>query len=146
MLKARLQDDVKQCMKAQEKSKLGILRLIMAALKQEEVDKRIELDDQAVIAILTKMLKQRKESITQFEAAGRTELSAQEEYEIGIISAYMPEQMSAEDIQKHVSAAIAETKAETARDMGKVMAILRDQLQGRADMTEVSKLVKEALG
>lgn len=145
MLKERILADMKAAMKAKDKKRLGIIRLIQAAIKQREVDERIDLDDAQVIALLDKMVKQRRESIRQYEQAGRQDLADQESYEIRICQTYLPEAMGAEEIQSHIAAAIAETGATTMRDMGKVMGILKPKLQGRADLAAVSALVKQRL-
>lgn len=145
MLKSRILDDVKNAMKAQEKSRLATLRLITAAIKQREVDERIELDDNQVLAVLEKMLKQRRDSIEQYRKAGRQELADQEQSEIDIIESYMPEGLGDAEIQAMVDAAIADSGASTVRDMGKVMGLLKPQMQGRADMGKVGGLVKQKL-
>jgi uncharacterized protein YqeY len=145
MLKSRIQDDVKAAMKAKEKARLATLRLITAAIKQREVDERTELNDEQVLAVLEKMIKQRRDSITQYEKAGRQELAEKERSEISIIEAYMPESLSDEDIAAMIEAAIAESGAESMRDMGKVMGLLKPKMQGRADMGKVSGLVKQKL-
>lgn len=144
-LKARLIEDMKTAMKAGEKDRLGVIRLINAAIKQREVDERIELDDSQVLAAMEKMLKQRKDSVAQYEAAGREDLAAVERYEIGVIQAYLPAQLSEAEIAAAVAAAIAESGAASAQDIGKVMAILKPRLAGQADMGVVSRLVKAAL-
>ncbi|MCU7853910.1 MAG: GatB/YqeY domain-containing protein [Candidatus Thiodiazotropha sp. (ex Monitilora ramsayi)] len=145
MLKTRIQDDVKAAMKAKEKDRLTTLRLITAAIKQREVDERIEMEDDQVLAVLEKMIKQRRDSITQYENAGRQELADQEKREIAIIQVYMPEGLSDEEITSMVDAAVNETGASSVRDMGKVMGILKPKMQGRADMGKVSGLVKQKL-
>jgi uncharacterized protein len=145
MLKTRIQDDVKAAMKAKDKARLTTLRLITAAIKQREVDERIELDDKQVLAVLEKMLKQRRDSITQYEGAGRQELADQEKSEVAIIEAYMPEGLSDEEIAAMVDAAVSESGAASVRDMGKVMGLLKPKMQGRADMGQVSGLVKQKL-
>ncbi|MET0108094.1 MAG: GatB/YqeY domain-containing protein [Candidatus Thiodiazotropha sp.] len=145
MLKEQILDDVKAAMKAKEKSLLGTLRLITAAIKQREVDERTELDDIQVLAILEKMIKQRRDSIKQYESAGRQELAEQEKSEIAIIETYMPAGLSDDEISAMVDNAIAETNASGMRDMGKVMGLLKPQMQGRADMGKVSGLVKQKL-
>ncbi len=146
MLKSRIQDDVKSAMKAQDKARLATLRLISAAIKQREVDERIDqLDDTQVLAVLEKMIKQRRDSITQYESAGRQELADQEKSEIDVIEAYMPEALSDEEILAMIDAAIGETGAESVRDMGKVIGLLKPRMQGRADMGKVSGLVKQKL-
>ncbi|MDZ4349323.1 MAG: GatB/YqeY domain-containing protein [Xanthomonadaceae bacterium] len=144
-LKARLIEDMKTAMKAGEKDRLGVIRLINAAIKQREVDERIELDDSQVLAAMEKMLKQRKDSVSQYEAANREDLAAVERYEIGVIQAYLPAQLSEAEVAAAVAAAIAESGAASAQDIGKVMAILKPRLAGQADMGVVSRLVKAAL-
>ena len=143
--KERLNEDVKTALRAGEKSKLGALRLIAAAIKQFEVDRRIALDDQAGLELLTKMAKQRRESITQFQAAGRDDLVAQEQFELDLILGYLPQPLSAAEIEQHVASAIEVSGATGVRDMGKVMAVLNTQVKGRADMAAVSALVKARL-
>ncbi len=145
MLKTRILDDVKAAMKAQDKPRLATLRLITAAIKQREVDERTEMDDAQVLSVLEKMIKQRRDSITQYEKAGRQELADQEKSEIAIIEDYMPEGLSEEEILAMVESAIAETGAASVRDMGKVMGLLKPQLQGRADMGKVGGLIKQKL-
>lgn len=144
-LKAQLTDDMKTAMKAGDKERLGVIRLMLAALKQREVDERIEITDDIVLAVLEKMLKQRKDSISQFEAAGRDDLAKIEKFESGIIQAYMPQPLSAQEVQALVAQAILDTGAEGPQAMGKVIAALKPQLAGRADMGVVSGLVKNAL-
>lgn len=145
-LKARISDDMKTAMKAGDKPRLGVVRLIQAAIKQREVDERIELDDAQVTVVLEKMLKQRRDSVSQFEAAGREDLAAQERFEIGVVQAYLPEPLDEAALDAAVAAAIAATGASGARDMGKVMAALKAQVAGRADMQLLSARVKAALG
>jgi uncharacterized protein len=145
MLKQRIQDEMKSAMKAGEKARLGVIRLILAAIKQREVDERIELDDAQVLAVLDKMVKQRRDSITQYDGAGRKDLADVERFEIEVIQTYLPAGLSDEEISVLVTAAIAESGAAAMSDMGKVMAILRPQVQGRADMGAVSALVKQRL-
>jgi len=144
-LKTRLSDDMKAAMKGGDKARLGVIRLIQAAVKQREVDERIELDDGQVLTVMEKMLKQRRDSVSQYEAAGREDLAAVERFEIGIVQAYMPAQLDQAEIEAAVAAAIAQTGAVGPRDMGKVMAVLKDQLAGRADMQALSAQVKAAL-
>lgn len=144
-IKERLTNDIKDAMRAKDKNLLTTLRLITAAVKQIEVDERIEVDEERMLAILDKMSKQRKESITQFEKANREDLVAQEQFELSIISKYLPEPLSAAEIEQLVNDAIASTGAEKMADMGKVMAQLRPSLQGRADMAQVSALIKARL-
>lgn len=145
-LKVRLTEDMKSAMKSGAKEQLAVIRLILAALKQREVDERITLDDDQVLAVLEKMLKQRKDSVQQYEAAAREDLAAQERYEMGVIQAYLPAQLSEEEIQVLIESAIAESGASSARDMGKVVALLKPKLQGRADMGLVSGKIKARLG
>lgn len=144
-LKARISDDMKTAMKAKETARLGAIRLLLAAIKQKEVDERSELDDAAVSAVIEKLVKQRKDSVTQYEAAGRPELAAAEKFEIDVLSAYLPEKMGSDEIAAAVAAAVAQTGAAGPADMGKLMAVLKPQLAGKADMGEVSKQVKAAL-
>lgn len=145
MLKQRILDDVKTAMKAGDKPRLATLRLVSAAIKQREVDERIELDDTQMLAVLEKMVKQRRESIAQYDKAGRTDLSDQEQYEIGILQEYLPEPLSADEIAQLIDAAIAASGAVSIKDMGKVVGQLKPQMQGRADMGQVSGLVKQKL-
>ena len=144
-LKEQLQADIITAMKARETTKLGTLRLLSAAIKQREVDTQTALDDAAVLAIIEKACKQRKESIAQFEIAKRQDLVDIEQAELAIISAYLPAQMSDDDVAEAVNAAIASTGAAGAQDMGKVIGVLKAQLAGKADMGKVSGLVKNAL-
>ncbi len=144
-LKARITDDMKSAMKAKETARLGAIRLLLAAIKQKEVDERIELDDAQVIAVIEKMLKQRKDSITQYEAAQRQDLADAEKFEVGVLSAYMPQAMSADEVAAIVAKAVADSGAKGPADMGKVIGLVKPQLAGRADMGEVSKLVKAKL-
>lgn len=138
-------EDIKTAMREKNKEKLATLRLISAEIKQVEVDQRIEMDDAAVTAVLVRMVKQRKESIDQFQKADRLDLVVQEESELSIIMPYLPEQMSQEDVEAAISEAIKATGALTMKDMGKVMGMLKPQLEGKADMGVVSKLLKAAL-
>jgi uncharacterized protein YqeY len=144
-LKERINDDMKTAMRAGETGKRDAVRLLLAAIKQKEVDERIVLDDAAVVAVIDKMLKQRRDSITQYEAAGRQDLADVEKFEAALLTTYMPAGLSAEEITAAVAAAVTETGAAGPGDMGKVMAVLKPKLAGRADMTEVSKQVKVAL-
>ena len=144
-LKDRINDDMKAAMRARETARLGTIRLLLAAIKQREVDERIVLDDAAITAVIDTMIKQRKDSISQFDAAGRTDLVDKESAELTILSAYMPEQLSDAEIAAEVQAAVAQTGAAGPQDMGKVMGVLKPKLAGRADMTAVSGLVKAAL-
>jgi uncharacterized protein YqeY len=144
-LKQRLTDDMKAAMKSGDKHSLGVIRLINAAIKQREVDERIELDDTAVIAILDKMIKQRRDSVTQYTAGAREDLAAIEREEIVVIERYVPAKMDAAAITAAIDAAIAETGAAGPADMGKLMAVLKPKLAGQADMGQVSALVKQRL-
>ena len=145
-LKERIQQDVKDAMRAKDKPRLGTIRLITAAIKQREVDERIELDDAQVLVVLDKMCKQRRESITQFEQAGRDDLAAQEKAELELIQQYLPEQLGEAEINELIDAAMEQTGASSMKDMGKVMGQLKPKLQGRADMGAVSALIKARLG
>jgi uncharacterized protein len=145
-LKIRINDDVKSAMKAKEAQRLSALRLITAAIKQREVDERIELADPDVLAILEKMIKQRRESITQYERAARQDLVDGETFELNLLQSYLPQQLSDAEIAAEVDAAIAGAGAAGPKDMGKVMAIVRPKLAGRADMSKVSAAVKSKLG
>ncbi|MFT5590831.1 MAG: hypothetical protein ACI9ZF_003025 [Bradyrhizobium sp.] len=144
-LKVQITDDMKAAMRAKEVVKLGTIRLITAAMKQKEVDERVELNDTMILAIIEKMIKQRKDSISQFEAGARQDLADIEKAELAILVAYMPASLSDAEVQAEVAAAVTESGAAGPQDMGKVMAILKPKLAGRADMTAVSGLVKAAL-
>src|SRR5450830_904795 len=144
-LKEQITEDMKAAMRAKEAVKLGTIRLLTAAIKQKEVDERIEVTDAQVLAIIEKMLKQRKDSITQFEAGGRQDLADAEKAELAILSVYMPAGLSEAEIKAEVQAAVAASGAAGPQDMGKVMGVLKPKLAGRADMTAVSALVKAAL-
>ena len=144
-LKQQLTDDMKAAMKGGDKHSLGVIRLINAAIKQKEVDDRIELDDAAVIAVLDKMVKQRKDSVTQYEAANREDLAKVERDEIVVIERYLPAKLGEAEILAAINAAISETGASSAADIGKLMGVLKPLLAGQADMGLVSKLVKQAL-
>jgi uncharacterized protein YqeY len=144
-LKPQLTSDMKSSMKSGDKHRLGVVRLILAAINQIEVDERIELDDTRILSVLDKMAKQRRESISQFGAANRDDLVAVEEAEIEIIKEYLPEALSDSEINDLVEQSIATTGAESIKDMGKLMAVLKPQLQGRADMGKVSQLIKSRL-
>lgn len=144
-LKTQLQDATKAAMKGGEKDRLKVIRLIMAALKQVEVDERIELDDTRIITILDKMLKQRRESIAQFDAGGRDDLSAIEKTEIEIIQEYMPQALSEDEITSIINEAISKTGAASIKDMGKVMGIVKPLMAGKADMGKVSGTIKNLL-
>ena len=144
-LKQQLTDDMKAAMKAGEKDRLGVIRLINAAIKQKEVDERVELDDAAVLAVLEKMVKQRKDSVSQYEGAGREDLAAIERAEIVVIERYLPAKLDEAAIAAVIEAAIASTGAAGPADMGKLMGVLKPQLAGQADMGQVSALVKRRL-
>ena len=145
MLKQRIQDDMKAAMKGGDKPRLGVIRLLMAAIKQREVDERIELDDSAIISVIDRMLKQRRDSISQFAAAGRDELADAERFESELLSSYLPAGLSADEVSAAIAQAIADANAAGPGDMGRVMNKLRGGLAGRADMGEVSRLVKMRL-
>ncbi len=145
-LKTRIQDDMKSAMKAGARARLGVIRLILAAIKQREVDERIELDDEQVLVVLGKMVKQRRDSIRQYTDAGRDELAAAELAEVAIIQGYLPAALPEEEIAAIVEQTIAETGASSMKDMGKVMGKIKPQVQGRADMAQVSALIKKKLG
>lgn len=144
-LKQRITEDMKNAMRAKETARLGAIRLLLAAMKQREVDERIELSDADIIAIIGKMLKQRQDSITQFEAAGRQELADNEKFEVGILQGYMPQALSEAEIAAAVDEAVAASGAQSPQEMGKVIALLKPKLAGRADMGKVSALVKARL-
>lgn len=144
-LKKQIQDAVISAMKAGDKKRLAIIRLMTSAMKQIEVDERIELDDGRIIAILDKMVKQRRESISQFKTAGRDDLVKQESFEIDIIQEFLPQALSAEEVDEIVNQAIAQTSASSIKDMGKVMGLVKPQIIGRADMGEVSGRIKSML-
>ncbi len=144
-LKQRLTDDMKAAMKGGDKQRLGVIRLMLAAVKQREVDERIQLDDAQVLHALEKMLKQRRDSVTQYEAAAREDLAAQERYEIGVIEAYLPAQLSSEETDALITAAIQDSGATSPRDMGKVMTLLKERAAGRAEIGALSQRVKANL-
>ncbi len=144
-LKLQITEDMKTAMRAKDSVRLSTIRLLLAALKQREVDERVDLSDADVLGIVDKLIKQRRESIVQFEKGARPDLAAAERVEIEILSAYLPQQLPAAEIELAVAAAIAESRAAGAKDMGKVMALLRARLAGRADMGSVSGLVKARL-
>jgi len=146
MLKQRIQEDMKTAMKAGEKVRLGVIRLILAAVKQREVDERIELDDTQVLAVLDKMVKQRRDSVTQYSAAGREDLAEVERVEIEVCQGYLPQPLTEAEIAALIDAAVAATGATGMKEMSKVMAQIRPQTQGRADMGAVSALIKQRLG
>lgn len=144
-LKLRITDDMKSAMRAKDTARLGTVRLLLAAIKQKEVDERIELDDAAISSIVEKLIKQRKDSISQFQAAGRDDLVSAEQAELLVLQDYLPEQLSAAEVEAAVIEAITESGAASARDMGKVMGLLKPRLAGRADMGQVSALIKSRL-
>ena len=144
-LREQLTEDMKTAMKARETEKLGAIRLLLSAVKQREVDERITLDDTGVIAVIEKMIKQRNDSIAQFEKAARQDLADKEKFELGVLEAYMPKQLSAAEVDAIIAEALAASGAKTPADMGKVMAIVKPKLAGRADMGKVSALVKGKL-
>ncbi len=145
-LREKITEDMKTAMKARETEKLGAIRLLQSALKQKEVDERVVLTDDMVLAIIEKMLKQRKDSIEQYTAGNRMDLVAKEAFEVGVLSAYLPAQLSETEVTVILEAVIAETGATSAKDMGKVMNALRPKVAGRADMGKLSALVKSRLG
>ena len=144
-LKQQINDDMKAAMRAKETARLGAIRLLLAAMKQREVDERIELTDADVVAIIEKMLKQRRDSISQYEAAGRQDLADVEKFEMSVLQGYMPQQLSEAEIAAAIAEAIAATGAAGPQDMGKVMGAVKPKLAGRADMGRVSGLIKAQL-
>ncbi|AJY32041.1 yqey-like family protein [Burkholderia thailandensis 34] len=144
-LRDQISEDMKAAMRAKESERLATIRLLLAAIKQREVDERVTLDDAGVTAVVDKMIKQRRDSISQFEAAGRADLVEKEQAEVAVLTAYMPAQLSEAEVAAEVQAAVAQTGATGPQDMGKVMGVLKGKLAGRADMTAVSALVKAAL-
>ena len=145
-LKQQINDQVKQAMKGGEKARLKVLRMLTAAIKQKEIDERIELDDAQVLAVIDKMVKQRRESIEQYTAGGRAELAEAEQAEIDILSDFLPEQLGDDELAAMIDQAIADSGAESMADMGKVMGQLKPKVQGRADMKQVSAAVRSKLG
>lgn len=145
-LKERITEDMKAAMRAKDAARLLAVRLLLAAMKQKEVDERVELTDADVLGIIDKMVKQRRESIAQYEKAARQDLADQEKFEIGVLSAYLPQQLGEAEVAQAIAAAVAESGAAGVKDMGKVMALLKPRLAGRADMGKVSGLVKAKLG
>ena len=145
-LREKINEDMKTAMRARDSEKLGAIRLLQAALKQKEVDERVELTDGLVLTIIEKMLKQRRDSIEQYTAGNRPDLVAKEQFEVGVLSAYMPQQLSDVEIEKILDDVIVETGATSAKDMGKVMNALRPKVAGRADMGKLSGIVKSRLG
>lgn len=144
-LKQRIVEDSKSAMKARDTARLSALRLLSAAIKQKEIDERVTLDDVGVIQVVEKLIKQRKDSAAQYAAAGRQDLAAAEQFEIEVLSAYLPQPLAPAELAALVAAAVAETGARSPADMGKVMAAIKPKLAGRADMAEVSRLVKDRL-
>lgn len=144
-LKNQLTEDMKTAMKSGDKERLGVIRLVNAAIKQREVDERIQLDDTQVLGVLEKMLKQRRDSIQQFEAAGRTDLADKEKFEVGVIQHYLPAQLTSAEVDAAIAAAIAEAGATSTKDMGKVMGLVKPKVAGRTDMGKLSELVKAKL-
>jgi len=144
-LKTKINDDMKAAMRAKDKERLGVIRLILAAIKQQEVDTRVALDDTAVLAVLDKMLKQRRDSISQYQAAGRDDLAQKEQFEVGVVQQYMPEALGDAELEQLIKEAIAASGAQSMKDMGKLMNELRPKVQGRADMAQVSQKVKSLL-
>ena len=144
-LKDQITDDMKAAMRAKDSERLGTIRLLTAAIKQKEVDERVELDDAAVVAVLDKMVKQRKDSITAFEQGGRADLAAKEAAELAVLQAYLPQRLSADEVAAEVCAIVAELGASGPGDMGKVMGVVKTRLAGKADMGQVSAAVKAAL-
>ncbi len=145
-LKQQITEDMKNAMRAKDTPRLSAIRLLLAAIKQREVDERIELDDPAVVAVIEKMLKQRRDSISQFEAARRQDLVDTEAFEVSVLQGYMPQPLSDTEVEGLVERAVASTDAAGMKDMGKVMAVLKPQLAGRADMGRVSAMIKARLG
>jgi uncharacterized protein len=144
-LKARITEDMKSAMRAGEKDRLSCIRMLQAGIKQREVDERVELGDAEVLAVIEKMIKQRKESVTQFQAGNRADLVAKESAEIELLSGYLPAQLGAEELDALVKDAIGSTGASSMKDMGKVMSVLKSKVQGRADMSALSARIKSAL-
>ena len=142
-LKTQLNDDMKTAMKAGEKPRLAVIRLALAAIKQREVDERIVLDDAQILAVLDKMIKQRRDSVQQYQAGNRQDLADQETFEINLLQTYLPQPLTNDEINALIAEAITTSGATSSRDMGKIMTLLKPQLQGRADMTAVSNLVKQ---
>jgi len=146
LLRARISEDMKAAMRAKEAARLGAIRLLLAAIKQREVDERIELDDTQVIAAIEKMLKQRRDSISQYEAANRHDLADVEKFEVSVLQEYLPQALTADEVDAIIAKAITETSAVGIKDMSKVMAAVKPQVVGRADMGQISGLIKAKLG
>ncbi len=145
-LKQRINDDVKTAMRDKDKQRLGVLRMINSAIKQKEIDERVELDDAGVLAVLDKLAKQHRDSIEQYQGAGRADLVDKENFELDVVQSYLPRPLSDDELRQLISEAIAEAGAGSMQDMGKVMGLLKPRVQGRADMGRVSGLVKSQLG
>lgn len=145
-LRAQISDDMKAAMRAKDSARLNAIRLLLAAMKQREVDERIELNDGQVIEVIEKMLKQRRDSISQYEAANRQDLADAEKFEVGVLQTYLPQALTDDEVAALLDAAIAETGAAGVKDMGKVMALVKPQIIGRADVGKVSGLIKARLG
>lgn len=144
-LKTRIQDDMKAALRAKDSARLSAVRLLIAAIKQREIDERVELDDTAVMATVEKLVKQRRDAATQYDAANRPELAASERFEIEVLSAYLPEALSDAELDAEIDAALTASNASSPADMGRVMAVLKPRLAGRADMSEASRRVREKL-
>ena len=144
-LKIRITEDMKSAMRARDTARLGAIRLLLAAIKQKEVDTRVEQDDAAIVTVIEKMIKQRRDSISQFQAAHRQDLVDAESFELEVLSAYMPQALSAAEVETLVAAAVSESGAKGMQEMGKVMAIVKPRIAGRADMGQVSALIKAKL-
>lgn len=145
MLKEQIQQDMKDAMRAREQRRLGTIRLLLAAIKQREVDERISLDDTQIISVIEKMLKQRRDSLFQYQNAGRQDLADQESFEISLLETYLPEKMTDQELETLITLALEESNAQSMKDMGTVMSILKPKIQGRADAGEVSKKIKDRL-
>jgi len=145
-IKQRIQEDIKAAMRDKDKARLGTLRMITAAIKQKEVDERVELDDTRVLAILDRLARQHRESILQYEQAGRSDLVDKEKSELAVVQEYLPEQLAEEEVVRLIQSAISETGATSMKDMGKVMGLLKPRIQGRTDMARAGELVKTRLG
>ena len=144
-LKQQITEDIKKAMKDQAKERLGTLRMISAAIKQKEVDDRVELDDTQVLAVIDKLARQHRDSIEQYQKAGRDDLVSKEQFELAVVESYLPEQLSEEEVRNIIQAAIDKSGAKTMKDMGKLMGLIKPELQGRADMSSVSNIVKSLL-
>lgn len=145
LLKSQIQEDMKMAMRAKDSARLGVIRMLMAAIKQKEIDERITLEDQDVVIVVDKMIRQRKDSFEQFTQAGRIDLAEKENFEITVLQQYMPQPLAEEELQTLIERAIQETDASSMKDMGKLMSVLKPQIQGRADMSQVSATIKTLL-